>query len=74
MTIIRESQPMDDAPETEQIPEVVPEPLRLRATEEFADDVAAGRTPSIRIIRARLHVGQSRAQQVRVYLAEFANG
>lgn len=44
-------------------------PFHVRATEEFADELAAGCTPSIRAIRARLHVGQSRAQQVRVHLA-----
>ena len=36
-------------------------PLHARAAEEFADEVAAGRTPSIHAIRARLHVGQPRA-------------
>jgi hypothetical protein len=45
------------------------DPLHARAIEEFADDVVAGRTPSIRAIRARLHVGQPRAQQVRAHLA-----
>jgi hypothetical protein len=75
MTIIRDSQQAAGvARESERVPEVVPEPLRLHATEEFADDVAAGRTPSIRAIRARLHVGQPRAQQVRSYLAGSADG
>jgi len=46
--------------------------LQDRAAEEFADDVTAGRMPSIRIIRARLHVGQPRAQVVRAYLATLA--
>jgi hypothetical protein len=45
------------------------DPLHAKAAQEFAGDVAAGRTPSIRAIRAWLHVGQSRAQQVRAYLA-----
>jgi hypothetical protein len=44
------------------------DPLHAIAAEEFADDVAAGRIPSIRAIRERLHVGQPRAQQVRAYL------
>lgn len=35
----------------------------------FAAEVAAGRLPSVRAIRARLHVGQPRAQRVRAYLA-----
>lgn len=42
--------------------------LHARTVEEFADDLTAGRTPSIRAIRARPHVGQPRAQQVRAHL------
>jgi hypothetical protein len=77
MMIIRGAQPRTPAqvPEGETIP--VPgsewDRLRSRAAEEFAEDVAAGRTPSIRAIRARLHVGQVRAQQVREYLAALSN-
>lgn len=73
MMIIRraQSEASADVPVTERVP--VPEqetdPLRASAAEEFADEVAAGRTPSIREIRARLHVGQHRAQQLRGYLA-----
>jgi hypothetical protein len=37
--------------------------LRVRAAEEFGGEVAAGRVPSVRMIRARLHVGQARAQR-----------
>jgi hypothetical protein len=44
------------------------DPLRARAAQEFADEVAAGRKPSIRAIRARLRVGQPRAQQVQAHL------
>lgn len=44
------------------------DPLLVRAVEEFAEDVSAGRSPSIRVIRARLHVGQPRAQQIQAYL------
>jgi hypothetical protein len=40
-----------------------------RAAVVFADDVAAGRLPSVRAIRAALHVGQPRAQRLRGYLA-----
>jgi hypothetical protein len=47
--------------------------LHARAAEEFADDVSAGHTPSIRAIRARLHVGQPRAQRVRGYLERLAS-
>ena len=47
--------------------------LWVRAAEEFAGEVAAGRVPSVRMIRARLHVGQARAQWVRAYLAALGN-
>jgi hypothetical protein len=51
-------------------PDAVPpvDPLQARAAEEFANEVKAGRTPSIRAIRARLHVGQPRAQHVQAFL------
>jgi hypothetical protein len=49
-----------------------PDPLYARAAEEFAAHVEAGAVPSIRAIRARLHVGQPRAQQVRAHLATTA--
>ena len=48
-------------------------PLRVRAAEEFAGEVATGRVPSVRMIRARLHVGQVRAQRGRAYLAALSN-
>ena len=51
-----------------------PDPLRARAAGVFAADVAAGRVPSVRAIRSRLHVGQARAQQVRAYLGALADG
>ena len=47
--------------------------LRAQASEEFAGEVAAGRVPSVRVIRARLHVGQPRAQRIRTYLAALAD-
>jgi hypothetical protein len=74
MTIIRGvQQPAGDvSPETEQVPAGMPDALQAQAAEEFADDVTAGRMPSIRVIRARLHVGQPRAQLVRAYLATLA--
>ena len=50
------------------------DPLRVRAAEVFAADVAAGRVPSVRAIGSRLRVGQPRAQQVRAYLAALADG
>jgi hypothetical protein len=52
-------------------PERMPDtdPLQGRAAQAFAVELAAGRVPSVRAIRARLHVGQPRAQRVRAYLA-----
>ena len=48
-------------------------PLQVQAAEEFAGGVAPGRVPPVRMIRARLHVGQPRAQRVRAYLAALSN-
>jgi hypothetical protein len=45
------------------------DPLQETATEVFAEQLAADRVPSIRAIRAQLHVGQPRAQRLRHYLA-----
>jgi hypothetical protein len=52
-------------------PERMPgaDPLQGQAAQAFAVELAAGRVPSVRAIRARLHVGQPRAQRVRAYLA-----
>jgi hypothetical protein len=52
-------------------PECMPDtdPLQVRAAQAFAAELAAGPVPSVRAIRARLHVGQPRAQRVRAYLA-----
>jgi hypothetical protein len=47
-------------------------PLQAQAAEEFAGEVAAGRVPSVRTIRARLHAGQPRAQRLRAYLRSAA--
>jgi hypothetical protein len=71
MMIIRGAQqPAGDAsPETAEAPAGLPDALKAKAAEEFTDDVTVGRMPSIRTIRARLHVGQPRAQLVRAYLA-----
>jgi hypothetical protein len=71
MMIIRSSQ----APATDTAPGGAPErmpdtdPLQAHAAQAFAVELAAGRVPSVRAIRARLHVGQPRAQRVRAYLA-----
>jgi Protein of unknown function (DUF2637) len=45
------------------------DPLQETAAEVFAEQLAAGQVPSIRTIRAQLHVGQPRAQRLRDYLA-----
>jgi len=49
------------------------DPLSARAAEVFADELEADRVPSIRSIRAALHVGQPRAQRLREYLAAAAD-
>ncbi|MGH3280607.1 MAG: DUF2637 domain-containing protein [Trebonia sp.] len=43
--------------------------LQEQAAEVFAEVLAADRVPSVRAIRAQLHVGQPRAQRLRDYLA-----
>jgi Protein of unknown function (DUF2637) len=48
-------------------------PLQAQAAEEFAGEVAAGRVPSVRTIRARLHAGQPRAQRLRAYLTALSS-
>jgi hypothetical protein len=45
------------------------DPLREQAAELFAAQLAADRVPSVRAIRAQLHVGQPRAQRLRDFLA-----
>ena len=40
---------------------------------EFAGEVSVGQVPSVRVIRARLHVGQPRAQRVRAYLTALSH-
>jgi Protein of unknown function (DUF2637) len=49
------------------------DPLGERAAEVFADYLEADRVPSIRSIRAAMHVGQPRAQRLREYLAAAAD-
>lgn len=48
------------------------DPLREQAAEVFAEQLVADRVPSIRAIRAQLHVGQPRVQRLRAYLASQA--
>ncbi len=49
------------------------DPLHAQAARAFAGDVAARRVPSVRAIRAQLHVGQPRAQRVCAYLTGLTN-
>lgn len=51
----------------------VADPLGEQAAVVFAVDLAADRVPSVRTIRAALHVGQPRAQRLREYLAAAAD-
>ena len=68
MMVIRGAQPAPDVFSQREEPSAsVADTLHAQAAEEFADAVTAGRIPSIRLIRARLHVGQPRAQLVRAY-------
>jgi hypothetical protein len=45
------------------------DPLHEQAVRVFADELAAARIRSVRAIHARLHVGQPRAQRIRLHLA-----
>ena len=51
----------------------VVDPLEEQAAVVFAAELAADRVPSVRAIRAALHVGQPRAQRLREYLAATAD-
>ena len=46
-----------------------PDPLGEQAAGIFADELRTDRVPSVRAIRAQLHVGQPRAQRLQDYLA-----
>jgi hypothetical protein len=51
----------------------VADPLGEQAEVVFAAELAADRVPSVRPIRAALHVGQPRAQRLSEYLAAAAD-
>ena len=69
MMVIRSSQAVTDGmPGSAD----APDPLGEQAAEIFAGQLAADRVPSVRAIRAQLHVGQPRAQRLRDYLAAGA--
>lgn len=69
MVIIRSKQSVSVADTSGAVPRI--DPMQLRAAEEFAEEIAVGRTPSIRTIRARLLVGQPRAQRVQAHLGSL---
>ena len=69
MMVIRSSQAVPDALSGSADN---PDPLGEQAVEIFADQLAADRVPSVRAIRAQLHVGQPRAPRLRDYLAAGA--
>ena len=71
MAIIRGTQRLTVVP-SQHDASVVNDPLGDQAVVVFAAELAAERVPSIRAIRARLHVGQPRAQRLRDYLAAGA--
>jgi hypothetical protein len=69
MKVIRSSQvSADGMPGSRQ----AADPLWEQAAEMFAEQLRANRVPSIRAIRAQLHVGQSRAQRLQEYLSAGA--
>ena len=59
MMIIRAAQVPGTATASHGVPERMPDtdPLQAQAAQAFAVELAAGRVPSVRAIRARLHVG-----------------
>ena len=71
MVIIRGAQLPASAPRPHDGAPVV-DPLGEQAAVVFAAELAADHVPSIRAIRAALHVGQPRAQRLRDYLAAAA--
>ena len=71
MMVIRNAQVTSDGKPGS---ESAADPLHELAAGLFADQLAAHRVPSIRTIRAQLHVGQPRAQRLRDYLAAGASG
>ena len=71
MVIIHGAQPPAGAPRPHAgVPMV--DPLGEQAVMVFAAELAADQVPSVRAIRAALHVGQPRAQRLREYLAGAA--
>ena len=71
MMIIRGAQVQPQVTVTPLVPDA--DPLQAQAAQAFADDLASNRVPSVRTIRARLHIGQPRAQRVQAYLAAISS-
>jgi hypothetical protein len=71
MMVIRSSQVAPDGVPGNQ---KASDPLQEQAAAVFAEQLAANRVPSVRAIRATLHIGQPRAQRLRDYLAAGAKG
>lgn len=75
MMIIRGIQPAGDFwPETEKPSGVCRTCCRSEPPRRSPHEVTTGCMPSIRAIRARLHVGQPRAQLVSAYLVTLSDG
>jgi hypothetical protein len=70
MMVVRSSQVPDSTYETGDDVD----PLQEQAFLMFAEELAADLVPSVRAIRAQLHVGQPRAQRLRDRLAAAARG
>jgi Protein of unknown function (DUF2637) len=69
MVVIRRTQ---SSTGSEPVTERTADPLREQAVKLFAEQLAGDRVPSVRAIRAQLHVGQQRAQRLRDHLAVTA--
>ena len=63
MMVIRNAQAQEDAADTND--GFPADHLYEEAVHVFAEELRAARIPSVRAIRARLHVGQPRAQRIR---------
>ena len=66
-------QPLPDVPGEIPAAVLLPDQLWVQAASTFADEITAGQVPSIRAIRSRMKVGQSRAQQIRCHLVALGS-
>jgi hypothetical protein len=71
MMIIRSAQVQGTGTALGGTPGCMPDadPLSAQAVQAFAGELAAGRVPSVRVIRARLHEGWPRPRRLPAYLA-----